>query len=181
MSLLLGALGWGLITIGAVTHVWHHTRLRELLGQHLDADRPAALALVGTEAALALALPVALLTDASWLPIAAALAAVVGLGFTAWIARLLLTGSELPCACSFSQGPTSRWSLVRAALLLSSVALAFVDGGTSTTDIVAALVTGLAVAAAVFVLPEALSWPPALRAQLARLDSHAPLVSSRTR
>lgn len=180
MTLLLGSIGWGLIATGTLTHLWHHDRLRELLAMHVDADRPAAAALVTVEAALAIALPVGVFADASWLPVVAIAAAALGFGFTVWIARLLMTGSELPCACSFSQGPTSRWSLVRAALIMTAVALVAAPGTElSSSDIVASLAVGLAIAGAVFVVPEALSWPAPLRAQLARLDSHAPVASSR--
>ena len=44
----------------------------------------------------------------------------------------------------------------------------------ATSERIAALPVGLGAAAAIYVLPEALGWPEFSRAQLARLDSHAP-------
>ena len=174
MTLVLGAFGWGLITVGAITHVWHHDRLRRLLALHLPFERGAAGALAGTEVALGIGLFVAVLTEAWWLGTLAACGLLVGLGFTAWIARLLLTGSTLPCACSFSDAPTTAWSLVRAIAVTSVGLLGFVDDTLTGGEVLAGFAVGLAAAAALYVLPESLAWPQATRAQLARLDSHGP-------
>lgn len=175
MIVVLGAIGWGLIAVGALTHLWHHDRLRDLLGRHLDADRASAATLVFVEAVLTVVIAMGVIVDASWLAIVALAGAGLGVGFVAWIARLLITGSELPCACSFSSAPTSRWSLARAIAVMAVGALAFADvGALATVDRFAALVVGLGAAAAIYVLPEALGWPEFSRAQLARLDSHTP-------
>lgn len=174
MILVLGALGWGLITVGAITHVWHHDRLRRLLALHLPFERGVAGVLTGTELAIAIGLFAAVMTGAWWLPTLAACGLLVGLGFTAWIARLLLTGSTLPCACSFSDAPTTPWSLVRAIAVTSVGLLGFVDDTLTGGEVLAGFAVGLAAAAALYVLPESLAWPQATRAQLARLDSHGP-------
>ncbi|MEM7092880.1 MAG: MauE/DoxX family redox-associated membrane protein [Actinomycetota bacterium] len=177
---VIGAIGWGLLALGGITHLWHFDRLRELIAMHVDRDLAAATALVAMETGLAVALAIAALTDAGWLPVIAATAGLVGLGFTAWIARLLATDSDLPCACSFSVGPTSRWSLVRALSIVATVALAWAPWDqVNRPDVVVAAAVGAAVAGALFVLPEALSWPPAARGHLARLDAHRPIEAGR--
>lgn len=175
MTVVLGAIGWGLIAIGAVTHVWHHDRLRDLLGRHLDADRPAAAALVTIELAITAGILVGIIVDAPWLPIIALLGTALAVGFVVWIGRLLITGSELPCACSFSSAPTSIWSLARALAVLPVVALTVADiGSLDIADRGAAMAVGLAAASSIYVLPEALGWPEFSQAQLSRLDSHSP-------
>jgi hypothetical protein len=175
MTVVLGSIGWGLIAVGALTHTWHHDRLRDLLGRHLDADRAAAAILVFVEVLLTLSIAVGVIIDPSWLPTVAVAGGVLGLGFVAWISRLLLTGSELPCACSFSSAPTSAWSLARAVAVLAVSVLAIADAGSlAVAERIGALAVGLGAAAAIYVLPEALGWPEFSRAQLARLDSHAP-------
>jgi len=180
MIIVLGAIGWGLIAIGAVTHVWHHDRLRDLLGRHLDADRAAAAALVSAEVIITLGIAIAIMLDAPWLPILAIVGTALGVGFVAWIGRLLATGSELPCACSFSSAPTSGWSLARALAVIPIVALAVADiDSVAVADRLAALAVGLAAAASIYVLPEALGWPEFSQAQLSRLDSHSPARGSR--
>ncbi len=178
--LLAGSIGWGLIAIGAITHVWHHERLRDLVGRHLDADRSAALALVVAEVTITAAVALGVLLDGSWLPLAAIGGGLLAIGFVIWIARLLATGSELPCACSFSAAPTSVWSLARAMAVLSISLLWATDPASATVgDRVVALAVGLALAGAIYVLPESLGWPDYARAQLARLDSHAPTQARR--
>lgn len=175
MIALLGAIGWGLLAFGATTHIWHHGRLRQLLAMHLDREVPAALALTALEAALAVSIPVAYLSDASLLPLVAGAATAVATGFVAWIALLLRSGSELPCACSFADTPTSRWSLARA--LVTALVAGFVFAEPSADDVatsVATLAVGLAIAGAVFVLPESVVWPPTSRALLGRIDAHGP-------
>lgn len=180
MTIVLGAIGWGLIAIGAVTHVWHHDRLRDLLGRHLDADRPAAAALVTVEVAVTVGVAIGILIDAPWLPIVASVGTALALGFVAWIGRLLATGSELPCACSFSSDPTSGWSLARALAVVPIVVLTIADiGSIEVADRLAALAVGLGAAASIYVLPEALGWPEFSQAQLSRLDSHSPARTSR--
>lgn len=180
MILLVGGIGWGLLTIGAITHIWHQTRLRELLVAHTDHERAAAAALTAVEVGLAISLPIALASRGVALAVLSVAATVVGLGFVAWIARLLASGSSLPCACSFSSGPTSRWSLARAGAIVATGALAFSDQHSSSVTITT-LATALAVAAALFVVPEAMQWPAATRAQLARLDAYAPDLTPASR
>lgn len=176
---LLGGVGWGLLACGAITHVWHHRRLRQLIGMHLDRERVPALGLTAIECVLAVALPVALLADHDGLRWAALASLVLALGFVAWIARLLATGSALPCACSFSDAPTTGWSLARACCVALVGLYLLVDVGpdavatVETNTRVATLAVGWALGAAIFVAPEAISWPRASRALLARVDAHA--------
>lgn len=173
---LLAAVGWGLLACGAVAHLWHHDTLRRLLAAHLDRERVPAVALTAVEALLAVALPVGVLSDASWLPAVSVAAFVVAIGFVAWIARLLFSGSSLPCACSFSSAPTTWWSLGRAACVLlvglfaAGERVRLYDVSTATR--LATLLVGWAIAWALFVLPEAVTWPATSRALLARVDAH---------
>lgn len=172
MTELLGAIGWGLLACGAASHVVHHRRFRELLALHVDRERIPALAIVAGELALVVAIPVALFTGASVLTPLAIAATVLGLGFVAWITRLLLQGSTLPCACSFSAAPTSRWSLARATCVLLVAGYVFTSSHADvSTQTVATLVVGLAVAAAIFVVPEAVGWPPASKALMQRVEA----------
>lgn len=171
MALLIGAVAWGLITFAAIGHLWHQKRLQQLLAAHTDHERPAAALLTTIEVVLAVATPVALLASDLAITIASGTLALLGVGFTVWIARLLATGSDLPCACSFSAGPTSPWSLLRAILLIGALGLV-APVAASTAEAIVTLAVGLAIAGAVYVLPESLSWPEASRAQLARMESH---------
>lgn len=172
---LLAASGWGLFAFGAVTHTWHHRRLRELLAMHIDHERLPAAALTIIELVLAVAIPVAWFADSSLLPALATTACVVALAFVAWIGRLLLTGSDLPCACSFSAAPTSWWSFARSVwvALVGLFVMAESVEALSAATAAATLAVGAALAAAVFVAPEALSWPAASKALLARVDAYA--------
>jgi len=171
MTLLLGAVGWGLLACGALGHLVHHQRFRELLAMHLDHERLPAALFVGVESALVVALAILVVVEsAAKVPVALA-AVILGLGFVVWIGRLLAQNSTLPCACSFSAAPTSRWSLVRAALVLLVGLLAFDGGDLTTVETLVHLAVGLGAAAALFVLPEALSWPEASRALLQRVDA----------
>lgn len=171
MTLLLGSVGWGLLTLSAITHVWHHVRLRQLLALHLDHERVPALALTAVEALLAIAIPACLFAGSDLVVFIALAALILGLGFAVWIARLLVNGSTLPCACSFSEMPTTIWSLARACcvMLVGFFALAPDEGN---PQLAATLIVGLALSASIFVLPEALSWPDASRALLARVDAY---------
>lgn len=176
MMELFGAVGWGLLACGAASHLVHHARFRELLALHLDRERVPALMLALCEVSLVVAIPIALFANSRWLTLLAAGAALLGLGFVAWIARLLVKGSTLPCACSFSQAPTSGWSLARASgvLLVAGYLFSSTSGGTPAADStlqVATLFVGLAIASALFVLPEALGWPPASKAVMKRVEA----------
>jgi hypothetical protein len=175
MALLLGAVAWGLIAIAVIGHVWHHDQLRTSLAVHTDHEHAAAAALVGLEVLVAISVPVLVLVGSPLVRVVAIVLTVLGLGFTVWIARLLASGSDAPCACSFSAGPTSPWSLVRSLLLLGGLGLLADVDTSSAGDASAVLVVGLALASAIYVVPEALSWPEISRAQLARIESHSPL------
>ena len=173
MIALLAAVGWGLLAFGAVTHVWHHKRLRELLARHIDRPVVPAAVLTTVEAGLSVVIPIAFIADAGVLPLLGVAATVLATGFVFWIARLLASGSDLPCACSFSESPTSGWSLARASIVCLVALFAIVSPNDLTNvEAIATLVAGWAVAAAVFVLPEALSWPDASRALMTRVDAH---------
>jgi len=174
MIQLLAAVGWGLLACGATTHLWHQERLRELMAMHFDHERVPAAALTATEGLLAISIPVALLLNqTSLLRVLAVAGLVLAVGFATWIARLLVTGSDLPCACSFSSAPTSVWSLARACAV-GLVAIFGIELSTTPTapEHIATLAVGWAVASAIFVLPEAVSWPEPSRALLARVDAH---------
>lgn len=176
LAIQLGWVGWALIAFGAVSHAWHQQRLRDLLSLHLDQSKLAAGALTALEVALAVALPLAYFAQSTpLLRIAAAVATLLAMGFVAWVARLLITSSELPCACSFSQAPTTFWSLGRAICVALVALLAVADEQTfaaAAAEQVAVLLAGAALGAAIFVLPESLSWPPASKALLARIEAH---------
>ena len=173
---LLGAIGWGLLACGSITHIWHHRQLRRLLAMHLDHERVPAAALTAVETALTVAIAVAFLTGHSSLPWLALAGMALAAGFIVWIARLLLTESDLPCACSFSEAPTSVWSFARSLCValvgcLALVNTAWIDAGFISAR-VAVLLVGWALASTIFVLPEALTWPDASKALLARVDAH---------
>lgn len=177
MMLLIGAVGWGLLAIGSITHVWHHRRLRELLAMHFDHEAIPALSLTAAELSLAIGLPTAVLVDAvPVLPFVVA-ACALALVFCAWITRLLVSNSTLPCACSFSAGPTTVWALGRAAAAVSVLALLEASASDLALTITT-FVVGLAFACGIFVLPESTSWPAASRALLARADAHEPAMRS---
>lgn len=159
MILLLGSIGWGLFAAGAVTHLVHFSRLRELLALHFPAAEKLAPVLVAVEFAIAVALPLAF--SLGWqtiLVVFAIIAGVFALGFTVWVGQLLLQDSELPCACSFSSAPTSNWSLLRSAGCLLAVVLP-IASWSGAAEVTATLMTGAALALALFVLPDALAWP----------------------
>lgn len=175
---LLGSIGWGLLACGAITHTWHHARLRSLLARHLDHERVPALALVSTEVALVIGLALALRTSDAWLVVFAAASTIMAVGFMVWILRLLLTGSDLPCACSFSDAPTTWWSFARASSVVLVACFLLVDrssylGDTTLAETTATMLVGFAVAGALFVVPEAVHWPDTSRALLARVDAYA--------
>lgn len=176
MISLLASVGWGLLAIGAITHIWHHGRLRYLIGMHIDHERVPALALTGVEAVLAIGIPVAWIAGWRALTIFALVGGIVGFVFVLWIARLLFSNSELPCACSFSEAPTTGWSLARAGMVPLVVLFGLVpDVGVenvATAEALTTLIVGLALASAIFVLPEAISWPDASRALMARVDAY---------
>lgn len=172
MTLLLGAVGWGLLAVGAITHLWHHDRLRQLLAMHIDHERWPALALTALEATLAVGLPALVLSGSSGLRVGVVAATALAFAFVVWILRLLLTGSPLPCACSFTDAPTTLWSLGRAVATTLVVLWWFDAGDLSMGEHVTSLACGLAIASAIFVLPESLSWPQASRAALARVDAY---------
>jgi len=175
---LVGSIGWGLLAMGAVTHLWHHDRLRELLAMHLDHPRVPAALLTLVEVALVVGIALQLFVNGSLLMPLAGAAVVVGVFFVGWISRLLVSGSTLPCACSFSQAPTSVWSLARACCVLLVVAFMLSDSATlaerSSAETLAIFASGTALSAALFVLPEAVSWPDASKALMARVDAHTP-------
>lgn len=171
---LLASIGWGLITIGAITHTWHHRRLQHLIAMHVNRERVPAALLTLIEVALAIAIPVFWLSGTQGLSMLAIAAAALAIGFVLWIARLLTSDSDLPCACSFSEAPTTIWSLARSLCVVLVVLFVAVDpvaSGLSSSEAAAVLCTGLAVAAAIFVVPEAISWPAPSRAILARADA----------
>jgi len=179
MMSLLGAVGWGLLATAAVTHLWHHRRLRELLAMHLDHERIPAAALVAAELLLVIGLAATWLADHPARTPLGHTAVLVAAVFMAWILRLLTSGSELPCACSFSAAPTSWWSFARAACvaLAGFIALAPASPEQDHATIIATLAVGWALAAALYVLPEALGWPGASQALLTRVDAHEPAVA----
>ena len=163
MTLLVGAVGWSLFAFGALVHIWHYDRFGDLVSLHFHRSRPLALGVVGAEALLALVIPVAFATGLSALLMAACvLAAALGAGFAAWVGRLVLSGSQLPCACSYSAEPASPWSLARSLATLLVLAFAFAPHSGAATD-TATIAVGAALGVALFVVPDALAWPAASR------------------
>lgn len=159
LILALGVAGWGLFLIGAISHLSHFERLIDLLVLHFRSPRPAAIALVAAEVAIAALIPMGLLLGLQPIVRLTALAgAVVGAAFAAWVLRLFLSDSTLPCACSFSSAPTTLWSVIRATGTVAIGLLAFV-ADQPTTLVLTALAVGAAAGTAGFVLPDALSWP----------------------
>jgi len=180
---LIGSIGWGLLACGTITHVWHHAQLRRLLAMHFDHERIPAAILTSVETVLTVGVATTYLTQHGLLRWFALSAMVLAVGFMAWIARLLLTKSDLPCACSFSEGPTSIWSFARSVCVGLVGVFALVAGpdrldATTLGERVAILAVGCAVASAIFVLPEAITWPPASKALLARVDAHTSNTSA---
>lgn len=160
MILALATLGWGLFAAGAVSHTLHFGRLVELLSLHHRNPQWFARLLVGTELAIVGLTGLSLLAGVqSALVVSALCGALLGLAFTGWVLRLLLSGSTLPCACSFSAGPTTRWSVARAAGTMLVALLVLVPPTASQSEIITALVVGAAAGWAGFLLPDALSWP----------------------
>ena len=161
MITLLACGGWGLFIIGALVHVRHRRRLADLLvlhTRHADALAPVVVAL---ELVISIGLVVTWTIGFRAGTVVLALAGLaIGLGFVGWVSRLLLSDSDLPCACSFSSAPTTIWSLVRSAatLLVGLAALAPDRAAQPGAEFAATLLAGLAVAAAIYVLPESLSW-----------------------
>jgi len=172
MIALIGSVGWGLLACGAVTHVWHRDRLRELLALHLDHERLPAAGLTTLEVILAAAIPASWLAGIDVLVALAVLALALATVFVLWIGRLLLSGSTLPCACSFSAAPTSWWSFARAVAVMLVGLFAIAPPADGIAIGLGTLTVGWALAAAGFVLPEALSWPESSRALLARVEAH---------
>lgn len=178
LLVLLGSIGWGLLACGAITHVWHHRRLRGLLAMHLDHERVPAALLTLVEVVLVVGIAASIRGGSQAIMVGLAIAAtLLALVFVFWIGRLLVTGSELPCACSFSDAPTTWWSFARAvgvALVASFTFVNLSDYGSATTtaNTAATVAVGWAVGAAIFVLPEAISWPTASKALMARVDAH---------
>lgn len=161
MITLLACGGWGLFVIGALVHARHRRRLADLLilhTRHADALAPVVIAI---ELIISFGL---VATWATGLRVGTVLLAltgfVVGLGFVVWVSRLLLSDSDLPCACSFSSAPTTIWSLVRSAatLLVVFAAVAPARAEQPGAEFAATMLAGLAIAAAIYVLPESLSW-----------------------
>ncbi len=177
MILLLGCIGWGLITFGAITHLMDHERLVELLGMHMAKPRLAANALTAVELAVAIGIPVAATGAPALLNWFALGAGALGVVFIVWIARLLMTSSSLPCACSFSSAPTTPWSLGRAVLVLATAFLFLVDEQAVSADAASTAATflvALGIAGAVYAIPEAVAWPASAGASLARIEAHRP-------
>jgi hypothetical protein len=170
MILLLGAIGWSLFAFGAIVHVMHFGRFKELMSLHFRHAASIALGVILLEATLAAAIPVAFAAgQTAVLTVACMLAGVLGAAFAAWVGRLLVTGSHLPCACSFSAEPASIWSLFRSLATLLVIAFAFADHAGAATNL-ATILAGGALGIAVFTLPDALAWPASsqrLREELA--------------
>lgn len=176
MIALLGSIGWGLLACGSITHVWHHQRLRALLAMHLNHERIPAAVLTIVEIVLTVGIAGTFLGNIQTLRWFSLIALALAIGFIAWTGRLLVTDSELPCACSFSDAPATIWTLGRS-ISVALVGLLALAGGSrlaaiETDERIGVLAVGWALASAIYILPEALSWPDASRALLARVDAH---------
>jgi len=171
MILLLGSIGWGLFAAGALSHGTHLDRLETLLQSHTERSRAASRLLVATEISLAVAFPLAVLAVPALLSVVAVVGFVLALGFTAWVLRLKLTGSALPCACSFASTPTTWASVGRAGATMSIGVAAFATPDVLGNDL-ATLVTGAAAALALYLLPDALAWPQFSTAMKQYAEAH---------
>jgi len=171
MILLLGSIGWGLFLAGALSHLTHLDRLEELLGPHTQHSRAASRLLAGAETTLALAFPVGVLLASALLTFAAVAGFVLATGFTLWVLRLKLSGSTLPCACSFAATPTT-WKAVARAAATMLIGAALFASPTGVTDDLPTLLTGAAAAMAVYLLPDALTWPEFSFAMKQYADRH---------
>ena len=163
MTLLVGSVGWSLFAFGALTHIVHHRRFLNLISLHLRHARPVAFGVVLAESALAIIIPVAWATDMTALLAAACIAAaLLGAAFAVWVGRLVLSGSQLPCACSYSSAPASPASLARSLGTLLVLAFAFAEHAGAATNL-ATVAVGAATGVAIFALPDAIAWPSASR------------------
>ena len=171
MTLLVGATGWSLFAFAALVHIVHHRRFQNLVSLHIHHSRSVARGVILAETILAVVIPVAYgLGLTALLGAACILAALLGGGFALWVGRLVLSGSQLPCACSYSAEPASPASLARSLGTLAVVAFAFADHSGAATDL-ATIAVGAALGVACFTLPDALSWPASSR------ELHRELVS----
>lgn len=158
-ALAVGTISWGLIGVGAAAHLRHPGHLADLLRVHTQHAAAAARVLTGVETAIAVAVVVGLIGGVSAaLQTAAIAGAALGVGFTAWVLRLYLSDSDLPCACSWSTAPTSAWSVARAVAVVPVGLLVFV-GEPGGAQAAASLVIGAAAGTIAFLVPEALAWP----------------------
>jgi len=156
-ALAVGSIGWGLIGVGAASHLRHPGQLADLLRVHTRHADPASRTLIVVETALTVLVAVAVLGGFSTLLRITALGgAALGVGFTVWVLRL--SDSDLPCACSWSTAPTSAWSVARAAAVIL-IGLLAIAGDPGVALSAAALVAGAAMGVAAFLLPDALAWP----------------------
>ena len=173
--LLLGAMGWGLFTVGAVTHLLDLERLTFLLSSHtVRFAGIAARLLVAVETSLAVAMPVGFFAFGQTLAsVVAAAGALLAIGFTVWVLRLIVTKSALPCACSFSSAPPTPWSLARSAATALIGFFALADPGTWSNDL-ATLLVGGAIGVVIFVAPDAVVWPQWSQEMRAYARSSAP-------
>lgn len=158
MTLLIGAVGWSLFAVGALVHLAHHRRFRDLVSLHFRYPGQVAAAIVIVEITIAILIPLAFAADLSILLTAASVAAtLLGTAFAIWVARLLLGGSEMPCACSYSAEPASKLSLARSLATLPVLAFAFADHSGAAAD-TATITAAAALGIAIFTLPDALQW-----------------------
>lgn len=170
--------GWSLLSVGAASHLRHFESLVDQLGNHVALDRPRSVrlsrsrllarVLLLTEAAAALAVPIVLAFGSPSLRTGVGIiGGLIGAAFTTWIGRLLLVGSDLPCACSSSDRPASVWSLVRSIPVMGMVAMAFLGSRELPPNWLALALVALAVGQALYVLPDAMSWPDFSRRMIA--------------
>jgi hypothetical protein len=163
MTLLVGATGWSLFAFAALVHLVHYRRFQNLVSLHLRHSRSVTLGVVLAEAILAIVIPIAYGLGLTALLVAACLlAALLGGGFALWVGRLVLSGSQLTCACSYSAEPAAPASLARSLGTLAVLAFAFADHSGVATDL-ATIAVGAAVGVACFTLPDALTWPASSR------------------
>lgn len=165
MTLVVAVVAWGTLATATWAHGRSPRRFAELLEMHFGAEdraRRGAQVAIAIEAMITLGALVGYVASLRAVLVASAVAGfVLGVCYVGWVARLVISDSGLPCACSFSSAPPTWWSVARAGVLCGFGAfiwappLAEVGGPES----VGVFVAGLALGTVVYAFPEAVAWP----------------------
>lgn len=170
LALVVAFVGWSLLAVGATSHLFHFPTLVEQLAAHVSPDkqrstrerraRMLARYLVATEVALSVGVALSwMLGLRSLVIVVAGAAALLGAGFCLWLIRLITSGSDLPCACTTSGRPPTWWSLARSIPVMGTALFPLLDTTPSLLDISLTALAAFAIGLALFVLPDAMTWP----------------------